>query len=75
VLSAGEVKQVCQPAVYRTVAQQVMVSPGTQHWVRVQQTAPAMAYQPVQYSVPPMQRPAPYAPARQPYMQYPAPLK
>lgn len=68
VLNSGAVRQVCQPAEYGTVAQQVMVSPGTEQWVPVAHTGHSYTrhhagVQPVQYSAPVMQQPVQYAPA------------
>ncbi len=56
-LSAGTVKQTCQPAVYQNVAERVLVSPGTEQWVQTQRTGPAVTYQQTQYRAP-LYRPA-----------------
>lgn len=79
VLRAGTVRQVCQPAVYRTVTRQVMVSPGTEQWVLAQPAVQPVAYyqpapqsrvtRPVAYY-----RPAPQSRVYRPAMRY-TPLK
>ncbi|GBE43632.1 hypothetical protein BMS3Bbin10_01712 [bacterium BMS3Bbin10] len=64
VLRAGTVRQLCQPALYRTVTRQVMVSPGRVQWVPAQP-----AVQPVVY-----RQPAPQSRYYRPAVRY-APLK
>jgi hypothetical protein len=61
-LSAGTVRQTCQPAVYETVAQRVLVSPGTEHWVRAAHTGHAYTYHQTPYQAPAYQHPVQYTP-------------
>jgi hypothetical protein len=72
-LSAGTVKQTCQPAVYETVAERVLVSPGTEHWVLARHTEHVPRYHRAQYSAPEYSRPLQHPPMRQ--MPHGAPLK
>jgi hypothetical protein len=61
-LSAGTVRQTCQPAVYENVAQRVLVSPGTEHWVRAAHTGHAYTYHQTPYQAPAYQHPVQYTP-------------
>jgi hypothetical protein len=64
-LNAGTVKQTCEPAVYETVAQRVLVSPGTEHWVPARHAEHAPRYHRAQYSTPVYRRGAHHAPMQQ----------
>ncbi len=71
-LSAGTVKQVCQPAVYENVAQRMLVSAGTEQWVRVAHTPHPVTYYQTPRVAPVYQQPVQYTPAPR---MHPAPLK
>lgn len=71
-LNAGTVRQACQPAVYQTVAQRVLVSPGTEHWVRAEHTGHAYTYHQTPHRAPAYSQPVMHRPVQ--HMRH-APLK
>jgi hypothetical protein len=72
-LNAGTVKQTCEPAVYETVAQRVLVSPGTEQWVPAQRAGYAPRYRRARYSAPAYSQGVQRPPMQQ--MPHGAPMK